>query len=137
MDPLSVTASLITIVDLTAKFTSYLNDVTHAKEEQRRLLLEACQLQGLLTGLRYRVETASRGNSWFNQVKLLAQDGGPLDQFKKSLEEMVGHLPSQREKGQVMAALTWTWNKKRIDETLHKTERLKSVVLCALAEDTS
>ena len=57
-----MTTSLIAILGLTAKFTSYFKDAANAKEEQKKLLAEACQLHGLLSGLQYRVEAASNGD---------------------------------------------------------------------------
>lgn len=137
MDPLSMTASIIAILDVTAKFTSYLSDVKDARAEHRKLVAEISQLHGLLISLRYRVQAAPAGDTWYNQIKLLAQENGPLDQFREALEAILKRLPGQEKREQLKATLTWTWNKKHIDKVLQRIERLKTLVICALAEDVS
>jgi hypothetical protein len=46
----------------------------------------------LLTNLRFRVEGANPENLWFNAVRALAVENGPLDQFKAALEQLVSKM---------------------------------------------
>jgi hypothetical protein len=135
MDPLSMTASIIAILELTSSLTSYINDVRHATREQKRVAVEASNFYSLLTSLRFRVEEARADEPWFNQVKLLGIENGPLDQFKDALEKMVEQVPSSRKRDQVKSALTWKFTKVEVENTLWRMERLKSLVQCALTED--
>jgi hypothetical protein len=135
MDPLSMTASIIAILELTSALTSYTNDVRHATREQKRVAVEASNLYSLLTSLRFRVEEAQADEPWFNQVKLLGIENGPLDQFKDALEKMVEQIPSPRRRDQVKSALTWQFTKVEVENALKRIERLKSLIQCALTED--
>ena len=135
MDPLSITASIITVLQLTATLTSYINDVRHATREQAKVAVEASNLYSLLTSLRFRVEEARSDNPWLNQVKLLGNKNGPLDQFKDILEQMVEQISSSRKRDQVKSALMWKFTKSEVEDALKRMERLKSLIQCALTED--
>ena len=59
MDLVSATglaASVVQLIDVTAKAFRYLNDVKNAPRDRARLAREATQLLSLLTDLRYRIE---------------------------------------------------------------------------------
>lgn len=135
MDPISMTASLITLLQLTQTLTSYVNDVRNATQEQKKVAVEASNLYSLLTNLRFRVEEARSGDPWFNQVKLLGVENGPLDQFKERLEKMLGSTTSTRKRDQVKSMLTWNFTKSEVNHALQQMERLKTLITCALTND--
>jgi hypothetical protein len=135
MDLMSMTASIITILDLTTTLTGYINDVRRATREQAKVALEASNLYSLLTNNRFRVEESPSDDPWFAQVKLLGRESGPLDQFKDVLEKMVEQISSSRKRDQVKSALTWKFTKSDVDKALQRMERLKSLIQCALTED--
>jgi hypothetical protein len=135
MDPLSVTASIVAVLQLTSTLTSYINETRNASVEQKKVALEASSLYSLLTNLRFRVEEARSSDPWFNQVKLLGIEGGPLDQFKNILETMVEQLSTSRKRDQVKSALLWKFTKKEMEVALARMERLKSLISCALTND--
>ncbi|KIX03388.1 uncharacterized protein Z518_06940 [Rhinocladiella mackenziei CBS 650.93] len=58
MGPLSITANIIAILELTATLTGYIHNIRHATREQAKVAVEASNLYGLLTSLRFRVEEA-------------------------------------------------------------------------------
>ena len=130
-----MTVSIIAILQLTTTLTGYINDVRHATREQVKVAVEASNLYGLLTSLRFRVEVAQSDDPWFNQVKLLGMKNGPLDQFKDILEKMVEQISSSRKRDQIKAALTWKFTKSEVENALKRMERLKSLIQCALTED--
>jgi hypothetical protein len=135
MDPSSMTASIIAILQLTSTLTGYINDVRHATSEQKKVAVEASNLYGLLTSLRFQVEEARSDEPWFNQVKLLGVENGPLDLFKNTLEKIVGQISSSRKRDLVKSALTWKFTKSEVENALNRMERLKSLIQCALTED--
>jgi hypothetical protein len=136
MDPLSLTASIIAVLQLTQALASYINTARHAPVEQVNLAVEAGNLYVLLTKLRFRVEEARSHDPWFNQVKLLGIENGPLDQFKVVLETLVNGLPSARKRDQIRSALGWKFAKKDVENALARIERLKSLITCALIDDS-
>ena len=135
MDPLSMTASIIAVLQLTLTLTGYVNDVRRATEEQERVTVEACNLYSLLMSLRFRVEKARSDDPWFMQVRALGVENGPLDQVKSVLEMMVDYISTTRKRERVKATLTWTFTKSEIDKALGQMERLKSLINCALTND--
>ena len=130
-----MTASIIAILELTTRLTGYINDVRHATREQAKVAVEASNLYGLLTSLRFRVEEVQSEDPWFNQVKLLGRENGPLDQFKKVLDKMVLRISSSRKRDQVKSVLTWKFTKLEVEDALKRMERLKSLIQCALTAD--
>jgi hypothetical protein len=135
MDPMSITASIIAILQLTTTLTGYINDVRCATREQAKVAVEASNLYSLLTNLRFLVEEARSSDPWFSQVKLLGVENGPLDQFKDCLEKMVEQIPSTRKRDQTKSVLTWKFTRSEVENTLQRIERLKSLIQCALTED--
>jgi hypothetical protein len=95
--------------------------------------VEASNLYGLLTSLLFRVEEARSDDPWFNQVKLLGIQNGPLDQFKDILEKMVEQISSLRKRDRIKSALTWKFTKSEVENALKRIERLKSLIQCALS----
>ncbi|EXJ68500.1 uncharacterized protein A1O5_08293 [Cladophialophora psammophila CBS 110553] len=135
MDPLSMTASIATVGQLTSTLVSYIIEATHATREQKKVAVEASNLYSLLIKLRFRVEEARHNDEWFNQVKLLGVENGLLDQFKYLLEKMVDKLPSPGKSQQLKSALWWKFTKKEVEDVLARMERLKSLINCALTND--
>jgi hypothetical protein len=136
MDPLSMTASIIAILQLTSTLTNYINNVRKATAEQAKVAVEASNLFSLLTSMRFRVEGTRSDDPWFNQVKMLGTYNGPLDQLRETLEEMVETISSSRKRDQIKSALMWKFTKSQVDEMLQRMERLKSLITCALANDS-
>lgn len=130
-----MTASIIAILELTTTLTGYINDMRHATREQAKVAVEASNLYGLLTSLRFRVEEVKSEDPWFNQVKLLGRENGPLDQFKEVLDKMVLQISSSRKRDQVKSVLTWKFTKLEVEDALKRMERLKSLIQCALTAD--
>jgi hypothetical protein len=135
MDPLSMTASIIAVLQLTSTLTSYINNVRKATAEQAKMAVEASNLFSLLTSMRFRVEGARSDDPWFNQVKMLGTENGPLDQLKDTLETMVETISSSRKRDQIKSALMWKLTKSQVEDALMRMERLKSLITCALAND--
>ena len=135
MDPLSMTASIVAVLQLTTTLTSYIHSVKHATAEQAQFAVETFNLCSLLTSLRYRVETVRSNDPWFIQVRMLGIHNGPLDQFKDVLERMVEKISSSRKRDQIKSALMWKFTKSEVETALERMERLKSLINCSLSGD--
>ena len=130
-----MTASIITILQLTTTLTGYITDVRNATAEQAKVAVETSSLYSLLTSLRFRVEGARSDEPWFNQTKMLGIHDGPLDQYKDVLESMKGQILSSRKRDQIKSGLTWKFTKAKVESALKRIERLKSLINCALTGD--
>lgn len=135
MDPLSVTASIIAILQLSNKVLGYLNDVKDASKECAKCTIEASNLHSLLVNLRFRLENGDSDTSWFTAIRDLAVENGPLDQFKQALELLQNRMTNGETWHQVGHALLWKIKKDEIASVLVRMERLKTLVAIALQMD--
>jgi hypothetical protein len=138
MDPVTaigLVASIIQLIDVTASTLKYLNDVKEAPKDRARLARETASLLALLTDLRYRVEEATPSEPWFNSIRALGIDGGPLSQFREAMEALAKKLKPESGLKKFGKALLWTVEKDDILEILSRIERLKTLVSCALQND--
>ena len=135
MDPLSVTASTIAVLQLTGEVIKYLNDVKGATEECQRCTTEASNLQSLLINLLYHLNQGKAGHTWYTRVRALNVENGPLDQYKQALEELRSRVETQSGIQKVKRRLLWKFSKEEVASILARMERLKSLVSIALEMD--
>jgi hypothetical protein len=135
MDPLSITVSVLTLLQLTEKFISYIKQTKDARKEQARVLGEASSLVWLLRELQECIDEHSSQDPWLQATSRLTTPGGPLDQYKHTLEVLASKIiPGHglRKVGQVLA---WKFSKEEVNGLLSQIERVKSLVLIALEMD--
>lgn len=131
MDPLSVTASVIAILEATTSVISFLNQVKDAPKERNKVKLEAAALYSLLTQLNCRVDEAGSHEAWYVSVKALNYEHGPLDLYKTSLKELQTKMSNKK----FGTAIQWPRIKNDITALLSTMERLNSLVTVALEMD--
>jgi hypothetical protein len=135
MDPLSVTASVIALLQLTAEVVKYLQDVNHAPKECQQCAIEASNLLNLLTNLRYRLEQATNGDPWYTSIRALDIENGPFDQYKQALEQLLSKIKIENGLQKIKRRVVWKFNKAEVERIFEKMERLKSLVSIALEND--
>ncbi|KFZ25020.1 hypothetical protein V502_00512 [Pseudogymnoascus sp. VKM F-4520 (FW-2644)] len=137
MDPLSVTASIIAIVQLTSVIIGYLNDVKDASNDRAQCSIEISNVSNLLVKLIYRLGEASSNDGWYTEVQVLAAANGPIDQYRNSLEQLQSKFTSAASSGlkKIGGALTWKFCKEEVTNILTRIERLKSLTQIALEMD--
>ena len=135
MDPLSVTSSIIAILQLSGKVLGYLNDVKDASMDRAKCAIEASNLNSLLTNLRFRLEEGSPNERWHTAVRALGVENGPLDQFQQGLEQLQAKMTGRGRLKRAGDALVWKFSKEEVTSILAKMERLKVLVEIALQMD--
>lgn len=133
-DPLSVSASLITVIQLTRKVGSYLCAVRNASEDSRRLLLEVTAISGLVYQLKYLADDVASDADWANITRSLLVPNGPLDQLKEALERLRSKLDTAQ-RSTINQALRWPFTRNEVRETLDLISRLKVFFVLALQND--
>jgi hypothetical protein len=138
-DPLSATASIIAVLQLSAKLLQYLRGVTGAPKERRRLILEISSLRGVLETLQDTLNDATT-KAWASTRTSLVDPRGPLALLETSLEEIVrkvgkhSRLPSKID---ILAnSLRWPFKEREIEMLLSIIERQKSLLLLAFDNDS-
>ncbi|KAK4968766.1 hypothetical protein LTR28_001540, partial [Elasticomyces elasticus] len=135
MDPLSVTGSIIAILQITSTVICYLAAIKDAPKESRKFAIEASNLFGLLTNLRYRLEDSNGDKEWFVAVRRLAVTNGPLDQYKAALEQLQSKINPAHGLKKVAHAMKWKFDKSEVESIMLRIERLKSLTQIALEMD--
>lgn len=136
MDPLSFTASIIAIIQLSSTVLEYLNDVKNASKDRVKCAVETANLYSLLVSLRFRLEGSSH-EPWYNAVRALEVQNGPLDQFKQVLEQLQlqTRMTGRGRLKNIGNKLMWKFSKEEVNSMLARTERLKTLVQVALDMD--
>ena len=139
-DPLSVGASIIAVLQLTATVYQYLSSVPDASNERTRVrdgLASACTP---LYMLRDRFDEANRDPSWNSSLRALGGSDGPLTQFQKLLEQLASKLhPRNHRFGRLNEArqtLMWPFRTAEVQALLRSIENYKSLFQLALQNDT-
>ena len=135
MDPLSVTASIIAVLQLSAKVLGYLNDVKDASKDRAKCAVEASNVHSLLLNLRFRLEEGNADAPWYTAVRALGVENGPLDQFKQALEALQAKMTDRGRLKKAGEVLAWKFKKEEVASILGRIERLKTVVEIALQID--
>lgn len=130
-DPLSIAASVIALLQLTATATQYLKDVKHGSADRLRLRDELRSTACLLEMLKDRVEDADDASETEEalrpgSIRALAEPDGPLSLFGQILQEIITKLEPQASLRRLAKPFTWPFDKKDISEMLNSLERLKS-----------
>jgi hypothetical protein len=135
MDPVSFTASIIAILQLTSTVVGYLHDVKDAPKDRARCATEASNLFNLLNNLKYRLEEANVTQPWYAAVRALAVKDGPLYQYKSALEQLRPNVSLDSGIRKVGNALLWNFKKQEVNAVLSRMERLKTLIQIALEMD--
>lgn len=120
-------ASIVTVLDLSAKVLGCINAVKDAGNDRARCGLELANMHGLLEKLKYRAQRQESADSkaWRKTAKGLAKQDGLLDQFKRALQRL--------ERGLEKAGkFRWKFQKEEIQDILGHLERLKSYLIASL-----
>jgi hypothetical protein len=129
-------ASIFQLITNTKNLVVILADVKRSPEEHVQLHSEIQNLVPLLKDLEDRLQGADPNDAWIENVRILNRSGGPIEQFKGTLERLQKNLtPSSSKTDALRERLTWTFEKKQIREWITQTERLKTYLMLALQND--
>lgn len=139
VDPLSVTVSIVALLQLTVTITGYLKDVNDGAEDRIKLRDKMRSTSHLLTLLQDHAEDAQLQEkaviSW-TSIKPPSAHGGPLDQLKETLEKLATKLlPHTSRLKNAIQAVKWPFDKVGVMEILNSIERQKSLFQLALEND--
>lgn len=135
MDPLSITASIIAVLQLSTKVLGYLNNVKDASKDCMQCAVEISNLYNLLFNLRVHLEEGSPDTPWYTDVRALYVENGPLDQFKQALETLQAKITDGGRLKKTGKAMLWKFKKEEVASILSRMERLKTLIEIALQMD--
>ena len=122
---LSVTASIIAVLQLTGDVITYLRGIKGTPKECRKCMVEISNSNTLLFKLDLHLSESSSEEPWYTEVQALAVKDGPLDQYKLSLQRLLAKVRPTNRMRKLANTLVWTFVKEMAG-ILARTERLKS-----------
>lgn len=136
-DPLSISASVVALIQFTEFFVVYLAEVRNAPRERIAFSSEISGLQNLLNLLERRIDESNPNDVWFESIRALADKGGCVDQFQSELKHLKNKLdyPDISSLKMVRKMLTWKWGKSEVESILRSIERMKALISLALTDD--
>ena len=135
MDPLSIPASIIAVLQLTGTVIQYLNTMKGAPKDRQRILSELCNANIMLCVLQDQASQAQQGNAWSSTLLSLNKPNGPIEQFKIALERLETKLAPVGGLRKVGKAIAWPFQKEEIEEILNVIERQMSLFNLARQND--
>lgn len=141
MDPVSLTATVIALLDTAQKVIRFLNEIKDALSDRDKFLLEAQSSCLLLWQLRDRltVKDAAVNQTWFRHFTSLVAKDSTLDQYQSCLNEVAAKLEklvNKRRSQSLLLTVGWKTEKTEIEGIFQRMERCKSTIAIALSNDT-
>lgn len=131
-DPLSIAVGIAALLQLTGTALHYVREVKESTEERQRLLAEIASVSGLLYHLKDTAERNHQEDAWTAIMELLQASGGPFEQFRVTLENLISKLRPTNGLQRLRKALKWPFDKAEIRDILVAMERQKSLFTLAL-----
>jgi hypothetical protein len=85
--------------------------------------------------LKDRIQQARSGELWLSSVQSLDVPNGPLDQFRRALEQLASRLAPSKGLRKIRKALVWPFQREEIKEILSTIERQKLLFDLTLQND--
>ena len=135
MDPLTISASIIALMQLSSAVIGYLSDVKDSHKEQQKILLEICDTIPMLNILKDQGQKAEDGDEWSSTLLLLSAADGPIQRFREALEWLEHKLAPVKGVKKVGKAIMWPFKKNEIQGILSTIERQKLLFSLARQHD--
>ena len=135
MDPLSITASLIAIIQLATTATQFLKEIKSGSGDRIRLREEIRATSCLLEILRDRVDDADALGQDLSSIKSLNVPGGPLDQMSIALRKLMKKLAPENRLLKKSQAVLWPLSIGDVKDFLDTIERQKAAFNLAIQND--
>ena len=140
MDPLSITAGIIAVIQLTGSVISavynHRQDVKNAPEGAAKIIKDLTGLSQILERLLQMIEQErSTKITRLMSLEGLVKPDGPLEACQKTLERLNAKLQPETGWRAVKQSLKWPLNQDDIKKTLDEIARAKATLSLALTVD--
>jgi hypothetical protein len=136
MDPLSITASTIAIIQISSDIVAYINGTTGATKERKRLRDEIRSCEFILQRLGDQVSDAEDGNTWSATIKALQGPDAPLGRLRDALAVVKAKLEPKKGLKNAFSSLKWPFDEKEINKIISTIEHEKNLLDLALTNDS-
>jgi hypothetical protein len=136
MDPLSATASVIAILQLSPKVVKCINSSAGATKERKRLREELRACESILQQLKDEADDSEEGKAWSETIEALEAPEAPLGRLWVALCRIEAKLQPKEGMKMALENLKWPFNEKEIKEIFGTIEREKSLLELALTKNS-
>lgn len=134
-DPLSITASIIAIIQLSSAVVEYINGARGATKERKRLRDEVRACEFILQHLKDDADDTEEGKAWSETIKTLEGTDAPLGRLWVALSVLKAKLEPQTGLEKALTSLKWPFNEKEVEKIISAIEREKTLLQLALTND--
>lgn len=135
-DPLSTTASIIAIIQLSSEVVKYINGVAGATEDRKRLRNELRSCEFILQQLKDDADDTDEGKRWSETIKALEGPDAPLGQLRLALNLVKAKLEPKKGSGKVIQTLKWPFKETEVKKLISAIEREKTLLQLALTNNS-
>jgi hypothetical protein len=134
-DPLSTTASIIAIIQLSSTVVEYINGARGATKERKGLRdgVRACEF--VLQQLKDDADDTEEGKAWSETVRALEGTDAPLGRLWVALNVIKAKLEPKIGLEKVLTSLKWPFSEKEVEKIISAIEREKILLQLALTND--
>lgn len=129
-DPLSITASVLTVLQVAESLVNFIREVKNASEEQKKVLKEVLSVKSVLRQLYNTFKDAGKhgfpGDAIWENLK------EPLEICQSSLESLMDKLNPMHGFDKACKSVMWKFQRNEIRNILADLERQKSTLILAL-----
>jgi hypothetical protein len=137
MDPLSITASTIAIIQMSSSIVSYVNRAAGAPEQRKRLRDELRSCEFVVQRLSDQVSDAEESSTWLETIKVLEGLDSPLGRLRAAFLIVNTKLKPKKGLKYIASALKWPFEESDVNEIVSMIEREKNLLSLALANDSA
>jgi len=131
MDPLSITGSIIAVLQLSSKVVEYVTSATGATKERKRLRAEVRACESILQRLKDEADDSEEGEAWSETIRALEDPSAPLGRLRVLFGIVKAKLQPKEGAKKALASLKWPFNEKEMEKIFGAIEREKSLLQLA------
>lgn len=141
MDPLSLTASIITVLHLAHRVSilclNFHSSIKSARKDFDRIIEEVNSLRSVLEGFARLVSHEEQDSINLQDLEAVAAPDGPLSKCRIELEELEAELHSAKSPNSKFGirSISWTLKEKDVNRRLDRIDRAKQALQLAIALD--
>lgn len=142
MDPLSFTASIIAVIDMSSKLISscyqYQSRARHAAQDAKKIRAEAIELLGVLQRLLVIAQDEEEHQTArLPTLQALAQPNGLLTECQTELASLMMKMKPKTGWAQIRSSLVWPLKEADVNKAIDRIHRIKSDLNLALTADNT
>lgn len=135
MDPLSISASIVALLQVSSTVLGYLSDVQKGPKELQQIRLEISSVLPILLMLQDQANEPKQSDSFSTKLRSLNMPEGPLAQLHAAMQRLAIKVAPVKGLRKAKKAIKWHFEKEETHELLDTIERLKSLVNIARQND--